>query len=200
MPSQTNNSITAGNSTRRYQADDYEYCEVLDIHHPEDNRTRALTRQLHQAARAYRQPLATLSPTAGNSVRQIATEALVATRTNATTTRAQAQQARLVIKEPKPKKFLHSIGINNQPSSHNRPPTTIPPHIPLNHLWAGETSLGRSFRFAVPSQHRHTTSLLQELSAEDLRTDKEPESREEDMADDAEDEEEQEMEEWEREG
>ena len=41
---------------------------------------------------------------------------------------------------------------------------------------------------------------MQELSAEDFSTDEEPESGEEDMADNGEDGEEEEMEEWEREG
>ena len=169
MPSQTNNRITAGNSTRRYEKDHPEYWEALDINHQEDNRIRALTSQLQQAARANRQPLATLSAAAVNRLRQ--TAAAVTVATNATTTRAQAQQARLVIKEPQLKKFLHSIVIVNEPSLLNRPPTPMPNHIPLNQLRAGETSPGRSFPFAGPSQHRHTTSLMQELSAEDFSSD-----------------------------
>ena len=90
--------------------------------------------------------------------------------------------------------------INNQPSLRNRAPTPMPNHIPLNQLGAGETSPGRSFPVAGPSQHRHTTSLMQELSTEDFSTDEEAESGEEDMADDGEDGEEEEMEEWESEG
>ena len=72
----------------------------------------------------------------------------------------------------------------------------LPSHIPLNQLGASETSPGRSSPFAGPSQHRHTTSLMQELSAEDLDTDAEAESGEHDMGDDGE---EREMKEWERE-
>ena len=116
IPSPTNNRVTAGNRTRRYEDDDPEYWEFLNINHQEDHRTRALTSQLQQPARAYRQPLSTLSPAAVNRLRQTPTEEPVATTTNATTTRAQAQQTRLVIEEPKPQKFLHSILINYQPS------------------------------------------------------------------------------------
>ena len=54
MPSQTNNRITSGNSTRRYDYDGSEYCEFLDINHREDDRTRTLTSQLQQAASANR--------------------------------------------------------------------------------------------------------------------------------------------------
>ena len=97
-------------------------------------------------------------------------------------------------------KFLHSIVINNQPSLLNRLPTTMPNYIHLNLLGAGETSSGRSFPFADPFQHRHTTSLMQELSAEDFRIDEEPESVEEDLADYREDGEEEEMKERERAG
>ena len=161
MSCQSRNRVTAGNSTRRYEEDDPEYWELLDINHQEDARTSALTSQLQQAARANRQPLAQLSAAAVNRLRQVATEATVARTTNATTTRAQAQQARLVIEEPQPKKFLHSIVINNQPSLLNRPPTPLPNHILLNQFAAGETSPGRSFPWAGPFQHRHTTSLMQ---------------------------------------
>ena len=126
--------------------------------------------------------MATLCATAVYRLRQAATSAAVAT--NATSTRAQGQQQRLVIEEPKPRKLLHSIVINNQPSLRNRPPTPLPNHIPLNQLGAGETSPCRSLLFAGPSQHRHTTSLIQELSADDLSTDEESESGEEDVADD----------------
>ena len=69
--------------------------------------------------------------------------------------------------------------------------------MPLNQLGVGETSTIRSLSFAGPSQHWHTTSLMQELSADDFSTDEELESGEEDMADDGE---ESEKEEWEREG
>ena len=142
MSYQTNNRITASNSTRRYDKDDLEYWEFLDITYQENNRTRALTSQLQQAARANRQPLATLSATAVNRLWQAATSAAVAT--NATTTRAQAQQQRLVIEEPKPRKLLHSIVITNQPSCLDRPPTPLPKHIRLNQLGPSETSPGRS--------------------------------------------------------
>ena len=189
MPLQTNNRITAGNSTRRYEGDDPEYWDLLDIHHQEDDRTRALTSQLQQAARANRQQLASLSAAAAATV-----------ATNATSTRAHAQQARLAIEEPKPKKFLHSIVINKLRSCSNRPPTPIANHIPLNLLWASETCPVRSFPFAGPSQHSDTTSLMQELSAEDLRSDEEPEREEEDMADEGEDGEQKGMEEWGRGG
>ena len=86
--------------------------------------------------------------------------------------------------------------MNNQPSLLNRPPTTRPNHISLKQLQAIGTSPGRSSPFAGPSQHRLSTSLMQELSAEDCSTDEELVSGEEDMADDGE---ESEMEEWERE-
>ena len=114
--------------------------------------------------------MATLSAAAVNRLRQLATSAAVAT--NATTTRAQAQQQRLVIEEPKPMKLLHSIVINNKPSLLDRPPTPLPNHIPLNQLRAGKTSPGRSSPFAGPAQDRHNTSLIQELSAEDYSSDK----------------------------
>ena len=114
MPSQTNIRITVGNSIIKYYEDDPEYGEFLDINHQEVARTRALTRQLQQAARANMQPLATLSAVAVNRLKQPSTSAAVAT--NVTTTRAPAQQQRLVIEEPKPRKLLHSIVINNQPS------------------------------------------------------------------------------------
>ena len=139
--------------------------------------------------------MATLSAAVVNRLRRVANSAAVAT--NATTTRAQAQQQRLVMEQPKPRKLLHSIVINNQPSLLNRPPTTRPNHIPLNQLGAGETSSGMCAPFAEPSQHRHTTSLMQDLSAEDLSTYEEPDSGEEDMADHGE---ESEVEEWERAG
>ena len=184
IPIQTKNRLTAGNSTRRYDEDDSEYRECLDINHQEDDTTRVLTNQLQQAARANRQPFSTLSATAVNGLRQAASSTAVST--NATTTRAQAQQQRCVIEEHKPRKLLHSIVINNQPSLLNRPPTTRPNHIHLNQLGAGEISTGRSIPFVGPSQHRNTTSLIQELSAVDFNTDEEPESREEDMADDGE--------------
>ena len=90
------------------------------------------------------------------------------------------------MEQPKPRKLLHSIVINNQPSLLTRPPTPLPNYIPLNQLWAGETSPVRSSPFAGPSQHRHNTSLMQELSAEGFSTVEEPESGEEDMADDGE--------------
>ena len=70
----------------------------------------------------------------------------------------------------------------------------MPNHIPLNQLGAGETSPGSSSPFAVPSHHRYTTRLMQELSPEYFSTDEEPKSEEEDMADDGE---ESEMEGWE---
>ena len=76
----------------------------------------------------------------------------------------------------------------------------MPNHIPLNQLGAGETYPGRSFPFAGPSQHRHTTSLRQEPSAEDFTTNEEPESGEEDMTDDREDGEEERIEECKIEG
>ena len=147
-----------------------------------------------------RQPLATLSAVAGNGLRQTAAAATVAT--NATTIRAQAQQAGLVIEEPQPKKFLHGIVINNQPASLNRLPATRLKHSPLNQLGAGKTSPGRSFLFAGSFQHRHTTSLMQELSTKYFSTAEQAESGEEDMAVDVvdgEDGEESEMEEWENE-
>ena len=124
----------------------------------------------------------------------------MATTINATTTRPQAQQARLGIKEPKPKKFLHRIVINIPPTLLNREPTLMQSHIPLNQLGAGDSSPGRSFAFAGPSQCRHTTIQMQPFSAEAFSTDEEPESRDEDMGDDVEDGEEEEMEDWEREG
>ena len=184
MPTRINNRIPAGSRTRKYDEDDLEYSEFLDINHQDNDRTRALTSQLQQADRANRQPLAILSAAAGNKLQQAATPAGVAT--NATTTRAQAQQQRLVRKESKPRKLLPSNVINNQPSLRNRPPTLLPNHIPLNQLGAGETSPDRSSTFAGPYHHRHTTSLMQELSTEDFRTDQEPESGQEDMADDGE--------------
>ena len=154
-----------------------------------------MRRQHQQAARANRQPLATLSAAAFNGLRQAATSAAVAT--NATTTRAQAHQQRLVIEQLKPRKLLHSIVINNEHYLLNRPPTPLANHNPLAHVGAGATSPGKSSPFAGLSQKRHTTSLMQELSAEDFSSDEEPESGEEDMADDGE---ESEMEEWAREG
>ena len=69
MPSQTNNRVTADNGTRRYKEDDAEYWELLDLNHHEDNRFRALTSQLQQAARAHRQPLEQLSPVAVTSAK-----------------------------------------------------------------------------------------------------------------------------------
>ena len=76
----------------------------------------------------------------------------------------------------------------------------MPNHIPLNHLEAGESFPGRSFPCAGLFQYRHTTSLMQELSAEDFNNDEEVESGEQDMVDDRDDAEEEEMEECEREG
>ena len=200
IPFHTKNRITTGNSTRRYEEDNLQYWELLGIDYQEEYRTRALTSQHQQAARAYRQPLVTISAAAVYRLRQAATEVTVATTTNGSTTRAQAQQARVVIKEPQAKKFLHSIVINKQPSLLNRPPTPMPNHIHLNQLGAGQTSPGMSFPFAEPCQYRHTTWLMQEVSAEDFSTDEQPESGEEDMADDGEDGEEEEIEKWEREG
>ena len=194
MPSQTKNRITVGISTRRYDEGDPECWEFFDIHQQEDDRTRALTSQFQQGARANRQPLSTLSAAVVNRLRQAATSAAVAT--NATTTKAQAQHQRLVIEEPKPRKLFHCIVIINQPSLLQRPPTPLPNHIPVNQLEAGETSPGRASRFAGPCQYRHSSSLMQELSGVDFSTDEELESVEKDMADDGE---EREMEEWETE-
>ena len=173
MPTHANNRITAGNSNRRYVADDREYFEFLDINLQEVVRTRPLTSQLQHATKANRPPLATFSAAAVNNLKQAATSVAVAS--NATTTRAQAQQHRLVIEEPKPRKLLRSIVINNQPSLLNRPPTLRPNHIHLNELGAGETSADRFAPFAGPSQHRHTTSLMWELSAEDDSTEEDRE-------------------------
>ena len=72
--------------------------------------------------------MATHSSGAGNRLRRVATSAAVAP--DATTTRALAQQQRLVIATPKPTKLLYSIVINNHPSFCNRPPTPLPNHIP----------------------------------------------------------------------
>ena len=176
MPSQTNNRMPAGNSTRRYEEDNPKSCGLLHINHHADDRTRARPSQVQQPARANRQPLAQLSPTTVNRLRQAATEAMVATTTNATTTRAEAQQARLVIEAPNAKKFLHSIGINDQPALLDSAPTPMPNHIPLNQLGARETAPDRYLLSAGPCQHRHTTSLMRELSAEDFTTDKKTES------------------------
>ena len=192
---QNNDRITAGNSTREYAEDDPQYCVFLGINHREDDSTRALPSQFRQADRANRQPLATLSAAAVNRLRQAATPAAVAT--NATTTRAQAQQQRLVMEEPKPRQLLYSIVINNEPFLLDRPPTPLLNYNSLNQLGPGDTSTGRSSPFTGPSQHRHTTSLMQECLTEDISTDEEPMSTEEDMGDDGE---EREMEEWEREG
>ena len=63
---QTNNRMTAGNSTRRYVEDDLQYYIFLDINNQKNDRTRALTSQLQQADRANRQPVATLSAAAVN--------------------------------------------------------------------------------------------------------------------------------------
>ena len=142
IPSQTNNRITAGNSTRQYNEDDPEYWEFLAINHQEDDRQRALTSQLQQAARANMQPFATLSAAAVNRLRQATTLAAVATNTS--TSGVQSQLQRLAIEELKPRKFLHSIVITNQPSLLNRLPTARPKHILLNQLGAGETSTSRS--------------------------------------------------------
>ena len=185
MPSQTNNRITSGNRIRGYEEDDPEYVEFLDMNHHEDDRTRALTSELQQAARANRQALATLSAAAVNRLRQAATSAAVAT--NTTTIRAQTQQQGLVIEEPKVRKLLHSNVIDKQPSFFNRLPTTRPNHIPLNQVGDSKSSTGRSSPYAAHSQHRHTTSLMKELSTQDFSTDEEPESGEEDMVDDGED-------------
>ena len=143
--------------------------------------------QLQQAARDNRQPLATLSAMAVNRLRRPASPAAVAT--NTTTTRAQAQYQTLVMEQHKPRQLLYSIVINKQPSLLNRPPTPLTNHIPLNQLGAVETSPDRSSPCAGPLQYTHTTSLMQELSAEDFSSDEEPESGEEDMADDGEEDE-----------
>ena len=195
MSSQLKHRIPAGNGSRRYDEDDTEYWELLDIDYQEDDGTRALPNQLQQAARANRQPLPTLSGAAVNRLRHTATPAAVAT--NATTTRAHTQQHSLVIEELKPRKLLHSLVLHKEASLLNRPPTIRPNHIPLNQVGADETSAGRSSPFAAPSQYRHATSLMQELSAEDFSSDEKPESGMENMADAGE---ESEMLEWEREG
>ena len=192
MHSQTNYRLTASNSTRRYDEDDGAYREILDINHQQDDRTRALTRQLQQAARAKGQSLATLAGAAGNRLRQATTSAAVVI--NASTTRVQAQQYRFVIEARKLRKLLSSNVINNKPSLRYRLPTSLQNPIPLTkQLGDDECFPGRPSPLALPSQHRYTTRLMQKLSAEDNCTDEESESGEQDMADDGE---EIEMEEW----
>ena len=63
----------------------------------------------------------------------------------------------------------------------------MPNHSHLNQLGASESYYGRSLPLEGHSQNRHTTSLMQELSAEDFSPDEELDTEEEDMADDGED-------------
>lgn len=128
--------------------------------------------------------MATLAPAGVNGLTQVVNTAAVAT--NAYTTRAQAQQQMLVIAELKTRKLLNSIVINNQPSLPKILRTLLQNDIPRHELEASESSHGSSSPFAGPSQHGHTTSLMQELSAGNFSPDEESESRQVDMQDDEE--------------
>ena len=141
------------------------------------------------------QPLATPSAAAANSLRPAATTTAVAT--TATTTRAQAQQPSLVMEEPKASKLLHRIVFNKQHFLVKRLRTILRNHIPLNQLGGSETSPARCSPFTGSSLHRHTTSLMSQLTTEDFSTDGEPVSGVQDRADIVEN---SEIEEWGREG